>query len=248
MKIKMHLNKSRYQKSQEPFDTTYLYHGTDEASAMKSLSDGLLPRMERPGNWERFSSNPEVIYLSDCYAPFFAVVASEKKGGRMAIVEVQATAQMVKNFLPDEDYLEQSTRPNLWCGEAEMLRRTEICRKKMGRRSNQWAKSLKGLGTVAHKGPIGPDFITRVALIDAKKSWWIKALAETLMLSMTVHHFQVEFATNLTKLIFGEDITYRQLFGSRLGDGDLSLEDQELVSNRDGIEIITNPKAFRLVA
>jgi len=59
-----------------------LYHGTSEAALKDILKEGIMPRTlkgQRSGNWRHtVTSNPKAVYLTDTYAAYFALVASEK--------------------------------------------------------------------------------------------------------------------------------------------------------------------------
>ena len=102
-----------------------LYHGTNERSARLALADGLKPRgRSKRGNWNHtITSNQATVYLTDCYAGYFAMVAT-KDGERMALMEIDTDLLDASLFRPDEDVLEQGSRGTGEITHAKMIQRT----------------------------------------------------------------------------------------------------------------------------
>ena len=222
-----------------------LYHGTDEPSAIKALQNGFLPRKDKRGNFDEFPSNQDAVYLTNCYAPYFAAVASIKSNKRMAIVEIKVSEEMLTNFSPDEDYLEQSSRESQWgYSKSEISTRTKSFQTQMRALSSQWPDSLRGLGTVAHFGPIPSAQITQIALMDSKKFEWIVSYAGQLPICTLLHKTVSPHQRNLTRWIFGEKVTNRDVFGNL----PMNAAGQRLLLERDEIEIITRTAAHPLAA
>jgi len=248
MKTKKHISKSRYQKWQESNSEVnfgeiprYLYHGTNDSSAMTALREGLCPRMERTGNFAHFPSNPDAVYLTDSYGPYFAASASLKRGGCMAIMEVKTTIEMIPRFIPDEDYLEQQSRRSWDLGEEfrnwDIFQKTEFFRKNaQSRFSVFWSDSLRHFGTVAHIGPIASKTITRVAIIDVEKLAWIPSYSGSIPIALEFHKENSARQRSLTRWIFGEGVSRKEVFGEMK----LNEPGRKLLLKRDGIEIISN--------
>ena len=56
-----------------------LYHGTTEKAARAALAEGLCPRCETgdSSNWDDHPSSAEHVYLTETYAGYFAMAATE---------------------------------------------------------------------------------------------------------------------------------------------------------------------------
>lgn len=67
----------------------FLYHGTSESAARRIVAEGIRPRgAGGTSNWlKTVESNPECVYLTDVYGPYFAAQAA-KDDERWAILEV----------------------------------------------------------------------------------------------------------------------------------------------------------------
>src|SRR6266568_7623655 len=87
-----------------------LYHGTIADVARKALKEGLKPRKHHgKSNWEHTSeSQPDCVYLTTCYAGYYAACAS--KGKLWGFIEVDTDLLDAKRFLPDEDFIEAAIR------------------------------------------------------------------------------------------------------------------------------------------
>src|SRR5467141_3285301 len=88
-----------------------LYHGTSESSVESILKNGIIPRrLAKKDNWKHtISSNPSMVYLTDCYPGYFAQSAV-KKDERWAIVEVELERLEKGKLFPDEDCIAQTLR------------------------------------------------------------------------------------------------------------------------------------------
>lgn len=156
-----------------------LYHGTSERAARLILRDGLRPRSQlegtpSDGNWQAtVPSNPDAVYLTTAYAPFFASVAANDGEQKLAIIEVDTERMDSGLFRPDEDFLEQATRgmrmPYGPPKRAGMKARTIWYRDHIhmyAGKDSAWNMSIEMMGTCAYYGTIPTDAITRVVLFD----------------------------------------------------------------------------------
>lgn len=144
-----------------------LYHGTSARHLPSILQDGLKPRGKAKGNWDHTTlSNPDVVYLTNAYALHFAIVAADKGKDDLLVVEVDTALVSIYNMVPDEDFLEQTSRKE---GPAPLDRpmafRTRWYRKRQLDFWQYWPDSVEHLGTAGHYGPIPPRAITRYAII-----------------------------------------------------------------------------------
>lgn len=152
-----------------------LYHGTNGAWLDSILRTGIRPRGSRKGNWEHNSihSNRKCVYLTDSYAPYFALNATRGQEPSCAVIEVDTDRLDDFDLFPDEDFLEQASRNYENGPKGDMKRRTMYYRKRQfeygswlpcaspdGGETTWWEASLKYLGTCSHHGLIPPDAIT----------------------------------------------------------------------------------------
>lgn len=170
-----------------------LYHGTSERVARVAWEQGLQSRewqgveeQEDRSRWQ-FPSGYDRIYLTNCYAAYFAMVAANDErwddNGRWAIVEVDADDLQL---FPDEDFLEQATRghpdlpvdddgfgppwPDLHDAGSDIHRRSKWFRDYACHFPHMAAESLEHLGTCAVFDEIPPESVTRVVLFDPAAS------------------------------------------------------------------------------
>jgi hypothetical protein len=231
-----------------------LFHGTTAAVADLALTNGLTPRGNgRRSNWEHtIESNPDTVYLTDVYGAYFAfnaqhIAADHGTKTTAAVIELRNSSTLRANLVPDEDFLEQATRGNpdviKELGD-DMLKRTRHYRAVAREHRDLWPRSLAGLGTVGHLGPIAEDQIIRVAYIDPVKLQWLTMFASDATITIMNHHFCGEKYLRLTEWIFGKDFTTREWLGAQMFDF-LAVNDLEALVRleatlaiRDGIRIV----------
>jgi hypothetical protein len=150
-----------------------LYHGTNGGYLGHILKAGIRPRGPNGRtNWkESVESNPRCVYLTDCYAPHFAMNAARGKVPSCAIVEIDTDRLDPGNLYPDEDFLEQIGRdvdgvPGTMAQRTRFYRRQQFtydwpCSMVDGSVSTWWRASLHHLGTCSHRGVIPASAITR---------------------------------------------------------------------------------------
>lgn len=231
----------------------FLYHGTTEEIARKSLTRGLLPR-ELSGAesvWD-CPSCPEYVYLTTGYAPYFALNAS--KDDKWGIIEVDLDCLDPDEMYPDEDFLEQATRGK---GPApkrlSMKDRTAWFRDHLPTFKHHWEDSLEGLGTATHYGSIPASAISRVSIYDPRSNQSISTLAADPMI--TIMNYQIMGGTKyraLTSWFMGEKVTPADIdpvWHSLTMSGDVPKMMKEQIEsfgkalkNRSGLEVINNPQ------
>lgn len=171
-----------------------LYHGTNFTNLERILkSGGLCPRGDDgKHNWEHndMPSNPNAVYLTAAYAPYFAFCSCKEDEDKMVIIEVETDLLDPSLFSPDEDLLEQATRKGdmeeatklaldpryvpkghpEWARlgsdvQSNMRKRTEKYREVMlTEYGEKWANSIEWLGNCAYHGRIPLKAITRYAV------------------------------------------------------------------------------------
>lgn len=153
-----------------------LYHGTTKSVADKALKSGLKPRGTRRSMWDQ-KSDPNSVYLTNAYAPYFSVAACGVKNETFGAVLQIDTDKIKTNFLSqalffaDEDACEQATRksfPEDW----NMNRRTDFWRDNplvANKNGLDWKWSLDVLGTCRYNEIIPSEAITKVAIWNEKE-------------------------------------------------------------------------------
>jgi hypothetical protein len=237
-----------------------LYHGTTRRVAEAALKEGLLPReLTKTSNWNHtVESRPDCVYLTTCYAPYFAVIAAEQAGKQdPAIIEIE-TDSIFEHMLPDEDFLEQATR-NLHRTKADhrfrggmrrladthkqCLENTRWFRENLPMFSDLWQHSADGLGTCCCCGAIPTSAITRAITWDRDRVdiWSVAVDAQISLLNK-------QFCSNkyiaLTAWLFDNPIKPSEfvLFGESHFPGMLA-EYQQMISNREGIAFLATQPA-----
>jgi hypothetical protein len=236
-----------------------LYHGTTEAVARLALTDGLLPREEAEveTQWPDCPSRPDMVYLTNAYAPYFAGCATENVGDLLGIVEIDTeilfddyvTENGLEDFLhPDEDFLEQATRspesgPHLAPFDATMHERTAFYREHLESFQQHWRDSLEALGNVAAKGEVPSECVTRIALIDPKKAPHVLQIGMDPCITLMNYAICGHKYRSLTNWIFGAEITTADLmvfdhpeWPDELREGARYMA--KILKSRDGVEII----------
>lgn len=151
-----------------------LYHGTSDKYLADIRANGLKPRGKKKGNWEHtILSRPTSVYLTDVYAPYFAINAVDNPNvEKPCVIEIDTDRIDLKRLHADEDGIEQINRGHDNIG-GTMHQRTIYYRKHA--LEHPYAESLFTLGTCAYDGVIPAEAITRVATWDpraqAEFSW-----------------------------------------------------------------------------
>lgn len=159
-----------------------LYHGTSEKCALQILEKGCIsPRSKTgiPNRWSGFPSAPDLVYLTNAYAPYFASCASSNNEN-WVIIEIDVKKLDILNLLPDEDFMEQATRridltneyfnSLIECGNSVECR-TKWFRDNLYDFRGMTGSSIDGIGNCAYHGDIPLEAITRIVSIDPKLHW-----------------------------------------------------------------------------
>jgi hypothetical protein len=82
-----------------------LYHGTSYSNFQKILKEGIKPRHSKKSNWEGIGiSRPDLVYLTNCYACYYAVHAMRKKNEQAVILKIKIDPKKIKLY-PDEEFI-----------------------------------------------------------------------------------------------------------------------------------------------
>ena len=176
-----------------------LYHGTSESKFAKIRTTGLRPRSKKAGNWDKFPSRSDMVYLTTAYAVYFGIQASEDE--RIAVIEVDTDWLPPSNFYPDEDFIAQVVASRRGVGIDEVHQ--EI-REDLEIYQQNWELSIENLGNCCYKGLIPPDAMTRVAFFDIKKRPTIAMMAMDPMISIMNYRLCSKKYIGLISWIFGD--------------------------------------------
>jgi len=207
-----------------------LYHGTSAEVARLALKEGLKPRAgltNKNGNWKHtVESNPNCVYLTSCYAGYFAHCATKDDNStELGVLEIDTDLLDQQLLLPDEDFLEQVSRGQHW-DNPRIQRPLAAIEKKLKGKGNLmkertiwfrehiwwfggdlWQHSVNHMGTCCHYGLIPPSAITRASIFD-----WEKARDIGMKLidpSITPINYKIcsDGYKAVTRWMMGEDIT-----------------------------------------
>ena len=134
-----------------------LYHGTTEKILSKILKEGLKPRGKKKSNWDGFgTSRPDLVYLTNCYAPYYAFSACKGKN-KAVVIKLKIDPKEIRLY-PDEEFIFNCAG---FKKEAEKTGKVQkiwntinpkdfemIFDRKERKESIGWKKSLEYLGTV----------------------------------------------------------------------------------------------------
>ena len=189
-----------------------LYHGTSAVAARKAMTEGLKPRGSQSGNWTHtIESNPKAVYLTDIYAPYFAVNASE---GEVAVLEVDTDMLDDTLLHPDEDWLEQNGRHTEDGVKGNMHERTAYYRDHIANWQHHWSDSVSYLGTCSYMGIIPPKAITQVAFWDWEKDMEMAMLVMDAMIMLMNHQIMAGKYRAITGWLMGKPVTPEDIMGA----------------------------------
>ncbi len=147
-----------------------LYHGTNTQHLEKILTEGIKPRGKNQSNWEENPSRSDMVYLTNSYAPYFALSQCEADQDFIKPVVIEVDVPTKKLF-PDEDYLEQFTRNDpewkFLVDKCDMAERTAMFKNELTKYHEYGLQSLQGLGNCCFKGIIPPKRIKRYTILEA---------------------------------------------------------------------------------
>ena len=180
-----------------------LYHGTSAKNIKSILKEGIKPRGKKIGVWENCPSRKDRVYLTNCYAPYFAYSADE---GKSVIFEIDTDFLTPWKMGADEDVVAQvlhSSGQAYGYDKMDLIELTKTIQ--LEKFDAVWGKSLEAMGTCSYKGLINPKAITRYAVIDFKKATWLWIKCADISISLIHHTFMGKEHENLTGWIFGDN-------------------------------------------
>lgn len=219
-----------------------LYHGTSSANVSPILQEGLRPRMARPGNWDEYPSRQDMVYLTETYAPYFALCASGDDDD-LIILEIDVDRLDKSLLFPDEDFIAQALSHQT--GEPLDSLHQKV-RSNLGDYQHHAMDSVKGLGNLCHKGVVPPGAITRYCRIDMKRQGDVSWIACDPCISLMNYRFCADKYRSITAWLFGDRPDF--LFG--VGGNEMHVQMMEqyqpgyrqqveaMFANKDGITVV----------
>lgn len=204
-----------------------LYHGTTATVAKLALKTGLLPRAmlktKPQGNWDNgLESHPDYVYLTDVYAVFFASQAAGFR--KWGIVELDCDVLQEANIYPDEDYLVERLMSQGPWDKAKARQLNKKVRASIESFKDEWSNSLRGLGTIAHRGPIPKEAITRIVLFKPRSNIQIAGCCLSQSVTIGNHSVAAGRHRTLTEWFLGKNCTAMEWL--RFGMPSIFPEDQ----------------------
>ena len=170
--------------------TMTLYHGTDAQYLDDILKNGIVPRGTSKGNWEHANlfSNPNMIYLTDCYAFYYSGMQVNENQKDSLILKIEVDED---KLYCDEDLIMQLSEEDRKFAYKKIIMTNKKLRI-VSRETSKWSKfknkdgkhqhrffsdyikyfkcdwesSLEHLGCVAHVGKIEPHQIKDYVVHD----------------------------------------------------------------------------------
>lgn len=146
-----------------------LYHGTSSRFLESILASGILPRDNRRcSQFPEEDTRPDLVYLTKCFGPQYALNATRNTGEKWLIVEVEISIEETGQLLPDEGYrvflaADHGVPPD----RIRELKVENEYRRTLEEHREEWQQSLDTIGNVAHKSGIATDLITRYCVVSA---------------------------------------------------------------------------------
>ncbi len=153
-----------------------LYHGTTAAAAEKIKQVGLQPRLltNVKTTYPALPSRSDCVYLTKWYAGVNALLASSDPMVERAIIEIETSSLPNDFFLPDEDYVEQQTRPpGAATSQKGLSVRTAYIRKNLEKYRNLFEMSVTDGGRCAYKGTVPVNALTRTVSFPLSPEHWV---------------------------------------------------------------------------
>ncbi len=194
-----------------PSEFPVLYHGTSQHSLIPMMEQGLMPRGGTgKDNWKHtVTSNPNTVYLSDCFAHYFAFQAMQNNEGAAAL-EIDVTKLNRYAFVADEDAVEQASRGHhiphtpRWLAQSnDMKRRTRWFRDNA--ELFDPSVSMQLLGTVGYRGTIPWSAVRRVALLTAEQARLLTFLFDPTITTL-LYKIRGSSYRRFTRSLFDQDL------------------------------------------
>jgi hypothetical protein len=205
-----------------------LYHGTSLKALKSILKHGIRPRGSKKSHWNKCPSRAERVYLTECYAPYFAYCADPKHG---VILEIDTDKLDQSKMGTDEDIVGQVFafgKPKV-----DLLKVTQEL--DIEQYDPKWQEGLKMMGNCSYKGVIPPEAIIRYIIIDWKVNIDAELNSWDVGVSIVNYKFLRDTHMKFQRWLFGEEQTpYSPAFEL--------LQERERIkirpATREGLEVV----------
>jgi len=186
----------------------FVYHGTAASHYDSIIESGIFPRENEAGCWDKNASVPEHVYLTDCYAGYFAYnAASLLEEDVLMVVEVDLSLLDESRLFPDEDFIVYAAKD-----VPEGVDKHEWVKGHIHDYQEFWKESLSFLGNVAHRGTVPIDAVTRIARMSVKSAPEVVYGIIDAQVSPLNKKFVGDTHAAYTKYIMGDPVTSKDLF------------------------------------
>jgi hypothetical protein len=215
-----------------------LYHGTCAGNLERILDRGLEPRRRRKGNWKQFPSRPDMVYLTNAYAPFFAISAAKKNTA--LVLEVEPDPE---NLYPDEDFISQVISAQSGRDLEEVHKEVLDDLEAYGHLSSM---SLEGLGNASHRGKIPASRISRYCILDTKARPELAMTALDPSISIMNYRFCGSRYRSIISWLFGDRPDFELMMGGNeiyfelMKQPGAREQATRMFEDRTGIQVRTN--------
>jgi hypothetical protein len=199
-----------------------------------------------------------MVYLTDAYAPYFALLSTNIRRERPAIIEVDLDSLDQARLYPDEDFIEQALRKRKLGDSNDIKKRNRYIIRHIEDYRENWKLSLENLGNVCFRGAVPARAITKVVLFDPKKNPAMAADSLNPTITLANYKFCGERYRAITRWFMGEDIDPATVaFGVQLPPeviNQLSYATEAIkaagktLGNRSGLRVIFRSKDLPLVS
>ena len=147
-----------------------------------------------------------MVYLTDAYAPYFALLSTNIRRERPAIIELDLDSLDQARLYPDEDFIEQALRKRKLGDSNDIKKRNRYIIRHIEDYRENWKLSLENLGNVCFRGAVPARAITKVVLFDPKKNPAMAADSLNPTITLANYKFCGERYRAITRWFMGEDI------------------------------------------
>jgi hypothetical protein len=146
-----------------------LYHGTSESRARQILQSGLQPRGKGRPSFPDINSYSNMVYLTSYGASAYAYHVALKTKEKWGILEIDVDKLDPALIYPEQGYI---IEPLVDVGTDDKIVEALLKQEAKGleQYQPQWEDCLKKRGSVAYKGIIPPNCITRAAIYDPESN------------------------------------------------------------------------------
>lgn len=179
----------------------FLYHGTHLSNLESVLAGGLHPRGEAPSSWPEQPNRPDCVYLTANQG--FAYGRVNNEDGKVAVFEVELASLNKRLLYPDEDFVADylAHQPGSGGTYHDLL---PVVLAHISSYKKFWKESIEGMGSVAHRGPIPVQAISRYCTVDFGQREALGMTCDVPVSSLWQYHALKDQLSQNTQWFFGD--------------------------------------------